>query len=222
MAKTTTGRSSGTKKSAAKPRAPRKTAAKKPTANATDTVIDDTAPGEAPVVVSATEARASEPVMADEAALTKDTPPPASNPTAKATTTTTDTTHERAPTSGDGDYVGVPNSPTAEPGEAEFNAAAHVPSDDETTVDGIRYEDVKHPRSEKERMEKREIELGAEMDYAEHRRTYATFMNATKYGTAIVIALLVAMAIGFFVAGSFMGGLVVFIGAALAAVWFLR
>ena len=217
MAKTTTGRSSGTKKSTTKPRAPRKTAAKKPA-----TVVDDTAPGEGPVVISATEARASEPVMADEEALTKDTPPPASNPSSMRADATTDAARDKAPTSGDGDYVGDPNAPTAKPGEAEFNAAAHAPSDNETTVDGIRYADVKNPRSEEERMEKREIELGAEMDYAEHRRTYSAFMNATKYGTAIVIALLVAMAIGFFVAGSFTGGLVVFVGAALAAVWFLR
>ena len=188
-----------------------------------DAVVDDTAPGEGPVVIDATEARASEPVLADEEALNKETPPPASNPEASRPAAATMAKRtEDVPTSGDGDYAGDPDATTAQPGEAEFNAAAHVPSDDETTEDGIRYADVKNPRTEEERMEKREIELGAEMDYGEHRRTYNMFMNATKYGTAIVVALLVAMAIGFFVAGSFIGGIVVFVGAALAAIWFLR
>ena len=216
MAKTTTG---GTKTKAAS--STRKRTAQKPAAK--KTVVDDTAPGEGPVVIDATEARGSEPVLADEEALTKDTPPPASNPTAtRHGDIATDERAEDLPTTGDGDYVGDPNAPTARPGEAEFDAAAHVPSDDETTVDGIRYADVKNPKSEEERLEKREIELGAEMDYAEHRRTYRAFMNGAKYGTAIVIALLVAMAIGFFVAGSFVGGIVVFLGAALAGIWFLR
>ena len=188
-----------------------------------DQVVDDTAPGEDRVVVDATEARASEPVLADEEALTKDTPPPADAPRgAKPASTAVDTRSENAPTTGAGDYVGDPNAPTARPGEAEFDAAARVPSDDDTTEDGIRYADVRNPRSEEERLEKREIELGAEMDYVEHRRTYNTFMNATKYGTAIVVALLIAMAVGFFTAGSFLGGIMVFIGAVLASIWFFR
>lgn len=188
-----------------------------------DTVVDDTAPGEDTVVIDATEARASEPVLTDEQALEADTPPPAGNPRAtKASAADVDTVREDAPTTGAGDYVGDPNAPTADHGEAEFNAAAHVPSGNETTVDGVRYEDVRHPRSEEERLEKREIELGADMDYVEHRRTYKMFMDATKYGTAIVVALLVAMAVGFFIAGGFIGGIVVFIGAALASIWFLR
>lgn len=186
-------------------------------------IVDNTAPGEGPVVIDANEARASEPVLTDEQALEKDTPPPADVPDdGHVDRNRIDPNHDGTPVSGDGDYVGRRNAPTARPGEAEFNAAVHTPSDDETTVDGIRYADVRNPRSEEERLEKREIELGADMDYAEHRRTYRTFMAATKYGTAILIALLIAMAVGFFIAGGFMGGIVVFIGAALASVWFLR
>jgi hypothetical protein len=48
--------------------------------------------------------------------------------------------------------------------------------------------------------------LGAEMDYSEHDKTYNVFMVGTKYGTLICIALLIAMAVGFFAAGGFLGG----------------
>ena len=198
--KSTTRKSTGTKKAATAKTATRKAPAR------SKKVVDATAPGEAPVTVSATEARASEPVMTDEAALTKDTPPPATNPAPSAA-------------AADGEVL---VRETGDPGEPEHNAAAHAPSDDETTVDGIRYADVAHPSNPTERLEKREIELGAEMDYGEHRRTYAMFMNATKYGTVIVVALLIAMAVGFFTSGGVMGGLVMFLGAGLAAAWFLR
>ena len=121
------------------------------------------------VVLSATEARASEPVLADEATLDKDAPAPGA-----------------------------------------------------TTEDGIPYSEVAHPSDPMERLEKREIELGADMDYGEHRRTYQMFIEAAKWGTMVVIALLVAMAVGFFLSGGFIGGIVVFFGAVLAAFVFLR
>lgn len=50
------------------------------------------------------------------------------------------------------------------------------------------------------------VELGAEMDYSEHDKTYNVFMVGTKYGTLICIALLIAMAVGFFAGGGFLGG----------------
>ena len=212
MAKTTTGKGTAgkttktTRKTATK-RTTGRAAASKPAATE-DVVVDDTAPGEAPVTVSATEARASEPVLTDEAALDKGAPPPAGTPAPKAATD-------------DGEVL-VRAGETGDAGEPEHNAAARVPAPDETTVDGVRYEDVAHPRTPTERLEKREIELGAEMDYVEHRRTYAMFMEATKWGTAIVIALLVAMAVGFFTSGGVLGGLVMFLGALLAGYWFMR
>ena len=184
-----------------------KTTAKRTTSKKRS-VKDDTAPGEAPVEISATEARASEPVLASEEALEKDTPPPATNPSAKAASVE------------DGEVM--VRGETGDPGEPEHNAAARPGRAGETTVDGVRYEDVEHPSNPTERLEKREIELGAEMDYAEHRKTYAMFMNATKYGTIVIIALLIAMAVGFFTSGGVMGGLVMFLGAGLAAAWFLR
>lgn len=42
------------------------------------------------------------------------------------------------------------------------------------------------------------VELGAEMDYAEHEKTYHRFLVLAKFGSLVVGALLVAMAFGFF------------------------
>lgn len=62
-------------------------------------------------------------------------------------------------------------------------------------------------------------ELGAKMDYAEHEKTYAGFMGLFKWGTVAVVALLVAMAFGFFAGGAF-SATVLFILICVAA-WFL-
>lgn len=194
-------------------------------------VVDDTAPGTGPVTISSTEARASEPVLASEEALTKDVPPPAGTPRDDRSATHDRATHDRtqpgtvphdAPTSGDGDYVGRENTSTAQPGEPEWNAEAHPGRPGEKTYDGVDYADVAEPRDPMEALEKREIELGAEMDYGEHRRTYSMFTEAFKWGTMVVVAVLVAMAVGFFLSGGFVGGLVVFFGAILAGFVFMR
>ncbi|RRI01105.1 aa3-type cytochrome c oxidase subunit IV [Mesorhizobium tamadayense] len=49
------------------------------------------------------------------------------------------------------------------------------------------------------------VELGAQMDYAEHDRTYRGFLALAKYGSLTCAALLLAMAFGFFVGGFFSG-----------------
>lgn len=51
------------------------------------------------------------------------------------------------------------------------------------------------------------LEVGAAMDYAEHDKTYAGFLNLAKYGTLACVALMAAMAFGFFVGGLFSGTL---------------
>lgn len=66
------------------------------------------------------------------------------------------------------------------------------------------------------------VETGAPMDYREHERTYNGFLTVTKYGTAAVVALLVAMAAGFFTAGGWVGGVFTFIILFIASVIFLR
>ncbi|MEN9894439.1 MAG: hypothetical protein RIR97_291 [Pseudomonadota bacterium] len=42
------------------------------------------------------------------------------------------------------------------------------------------------------------VELGASMDYSEHEKTYDLFIAGAKYGTMTIVALLIAMAAGFF------------------------
>ena len=180
-------------------------------------VVDDTAPGDGPVVISATEARASEPVLTTEGALEKDAPRPSDAPAPRSAAGRSNELK-----SGDGDYVGREGTGTGDAGEPEWNAAAHRPAPGETTYDGHTYEEVENPRDPMERLEKRELELGADMDYGEHRRTYSLFLEATKWGTMVVIALLVAMAVGFFMSGGFIGATVVFFGAILAGFVFMR
>lgn len=52
------------------------------------------------------------------------------------------------------------------------------------------------------------VELGGKMDYAEHERTYAGFLALAKYGTLALVALMLAMAFGFFVGGAISGAIV--------------
>lgn len=54
------------------------------------------------------------------------------------------------------------------------------------------------------------LEVGADMDYAAHDRTYHGFLNAAKYGVLIIVALLVAMAAGFFTAAGFFSSTILF------------
>ncbi len=49
------------------------------------------------------------------------------------------------------------------------------------------------------------------MDYDEHERTFDMFMIGTKWLTIICVALLVAMAFGFFAGFGFFGGVLVFL-----------
>lgn len=55
------------------------------------------------------------------------------------------------------------------------------------------------------------VETGAEMDYKEHERTYAMFLSMSKWLLILCVALLIAMAFGFFAGGGLFGGIVAFI-----------
>ncbi|WP_420407266.1 aa3-type cytochrome c oxidase subunit IV [Hoeflea sp.] len=65
------------------------------------------------------------------------------------------------------------------------------------------------------------VETGAEMDYSEHDKTYAIFLAGAKYGTIVIVALLIAMATFFFTAAggitSFLLFLVLSIGGSVLA-----
>ena len=56
------------------------------------------------------------------------------------------------------------------------------------------------------------LEMGANMDYAEHERTYGMFIALAKYCTLICVALMIAMAFGFFVSSAgFFSALILFV-----------
>lgn len=55
------------------------------------------------------------------------------------------------------------------------------------------------------------VEMGAPMDYPEHEKTYNFFIGAAKYGTLFCVALLIAMAAGFFTSAGFFSGFLLFI-----------
>ncbi|MCT7377718.1 aa3-type cytochrome c oxidase subunit IV [Chelativorans salis] len=65
-------------------------------------------------------------------------------------------------------------------------------------------------------------EKGAEMDYAEHERTYNLFLTIAKYTCLVVAATLIAMAFGFFTAAGFISSLILFILICALGVWMLR
>lgn len=54
-------------------------------------------------------------------------------------------------------------------------------------------------------------ETGAEMDYAEHERTFAMFLTMSKWLIILSVALLASMAFGFFGGGGLIGGIIAFI-----------
>ena len=53
-------------------------------------------------------------------------------------------------------------------------------------------------------------ENGAEMDYEAHENNYQIFVKLFKWGTAACVALMIAMAIGFFGGGGLIGGTLAF------------
>ena len=55
------------------------------------------------------------------------------------------------------------------------------------------------------------VETGAKMDYAEHEKTYHGFLTLAKYGSLFCVALLAAMAFGFFAGAGFFSGTILFV-----------
>lgn len=55
------------------------------------------------------------------------------------------------------------------------------------------------------------VETGAQMNYPEHEQTYAMFTALAKYGTLFCVALLAAMAFGFFTSAGFISSLILLV-----------
>ncbi len=65
-------------------------------------------------------------------------------------------------------------------------------------------------------------ELGAEMDYPEHERTYHVFLVLARYGAMHIVALLIAMAVGFFTTAGFFTAFVLFVLLSALGYYLLR
>ncbi len=55
------------------------------------------------------------------------------------------------------------------------------------------------------------VELGAPMDYKEHEKSYDLFIKGAKYGSMIIVFLLISMAVGFFTTAGFLFSVLLFI-----------
>jgi hypothetical protein len=54
------------------------------------------------------------------------------------------------------------------------------------------------------------VETGAQMDYPEHEKTYRMFVTIAKYCSLVCIAVLAAMAFGFFTTAGFFSASILF------------
>lgn len=66
------------------------------------------------------------------------------------------------------------------------------------------------------------VQLGAEMDYPEHQRTYAMFLNLAKYGGLTSAATLIGMAFYFFTGAGFISTVILFILVMVIGSYLLR
>ena len=66
------------------------------------------------------------------------------------------------------------------------------------------------------------VELGAKMDYAEHDKTYHLFLTLAKFGSLVVVAIMMAMAFLFFTSAGVFSSLVLFIVVCAAGYFLLR
>lgn len=66
------------------------------------------------------------------------------------------------------------------------------------------------------------VELGAEMDYHEHEKTYSLFVALAKYGTLVTVAILIAMAFGFFTSAGFFSATILFVLITAVGAYLLR
>jgi hypothetical protein len=65
-------------------------------------------------------------------------------------------------------------------------------------------------------------ETGASMDYREHEKTYNMFVAGAKYGSALIAALLIAMAAGFFGHAGLLGGILIFFVLSVVGIFLVR
>ncbi|MDY8109958.1 aa3-type cytochrome c oxidase subunit IV [Fulvimarina sp. 2208YS6-2-32] len=65
-----------------------------------------------------------------------------------------------------------------------------------------------------------DLKSSADMDYAEHERTYSGFLSMFKWGTIVVVAILCGMVVSLVGSGGVLGGLATFL-IVLAVAYFI-
>lgn len=66
------------------------------------------------------------------------------------------------------------------------------------------------------------VELGGQMDYQEHEKTYSLFIALVKYGTLVCCTIMIAMAFGFFTSAGFFSATFLFILLTIVGAYLLR
>lgn len=66
------------------------------------------------------------------------------------------------------------------------------------------------------------VEMGAKMDYPEHEQTFSLFVALVKYCSLACVAILVAMAFGFFAGGGFISSTILFVLICAVGAFLLR
>lgn len=66
------------------------------------------------------------------------------------------------------------------------------------------------------------VETGAPMNYHEHEKTYAMFVGLAKYCTLFCVALMIAMAFGFFTSAGFFSATILFVLICAVGAFILR
>jgi hypothetical protein len=65
-------------------------------------------------------------------------------------------------------------------------------------------------------------EIGAQMDYSEHEKTYEMFLAGAKWGSMAIVILMISMAAGFYAGAGLIGGFILFIVLNIAGAFLLR
>ena len=67
-----------------------------------------------------------------------------------------------------------------------------------------------------------ELSFAEKMDYPEHDRTYALFLNLVKFGSIWVVAILIGMLVGLITSAGFFAGILAFLISGIAATYLMK
>ena len=67
-----------------------------------------------------------------------------------------------------------------------------------------------------------ELSFADKMDYREHDKTYALFLNLVKFGSIWVVAILIGMLVGLITSAGFFAGILAFLASGLVATYLMK